>query len=132
MSRGDNEDPTDWSWTSEYKQEHAEAHAPEDRADDPSRRWKSPLDWAGRPTSAYERAELGKLQEQPRGGVWDWGRAFRENNAYLSARGLAPETSATRWAKHSKTDRQGRPLAADETPSDNFIPRQGRHEKPPF
>ena len=38
MSRGDNDNPNDFSHTSEWQDEHAEAHAPVDRAGDTARR----------------------------------------------------------------------------------------------
>lgn len=39
MSRGgDNENPLDFSWTSEWQNEHAESQTPPDRGPDPARR----------------------------------------------------------------------------------------------
>jgi hypothetical protein len=133
MSRGEGENPLDFSWTSESQEAGAEGHTPADRANHPARvpQWKTPLDKTGRPTGAYERAEMGARQAESQDKI-GLGQAHRENNAALSAAGLAPETSPARWAKHSKKDKHGRPMAADETPSDNFIPREGRRERKPF
>jgi len=39
MSRGgDNKNPLDFSWTSEWQNEHAASHTPPDRGSDPARR----------------------------------------------------------------------------------------------
>ena len=77
MSRGEGENPLDFSWTSESQEAQAEEEmaTPVDRANNPARKYK---------------------------------------------------------AKHAKTDKKGRPVAPNESPSDNFIPREGRHERKPF
>jgi hypothetical protein len=81
MSRGgDNENPLDFSHTSEWQNEHAEAHAPVDRGDHPARR-----------PGAYEQARAQQAEND-----------YRFSNGEGSEPEIAYASKFARHAKHSK------------------------------
>jgi hypothetical protein len=91
MSRGDNENPNDFSHTAEWQNEHAEAHSPVDRGSDPARR-----------PGAYEQAAAYAANMEA--------LDVREDRADEAAgyAGLASPTSYARHAKAEVTTRYGK------------------------
>jgi hypothetical protein len=80
MSRGDNENPLDFSHTSEWQDEHAEAHAPVDRGNHPARR-----------PSAYEKARAKQAENDYR---------------FSNGEGNEPKTAfASEFARHARNKR---------------------------
>lgn len=126
MSRGgDNDNPLDFSHTSEWQEEHAEAQTPPDRGSDPSRI-----------PGAYEQAQKWKNMGPSASGREP--NPFDLDNEYE----YAGAGDATYWAKHAKTGRHSTaPLAPNEDgPYDEEKygpliedPRgpAGKHGKPP-
>jgi hypothetical protein len=131
MSRGgDNDNPLDFSHTSEWQDEHAEAHAPVDRGNDPARR-----------PGAYEQARRFMEQMDP--------NDVREDEADREA-GYAGLADATSYARHAKSERVTRggkydepinmPLKPEDGHTYNFekygpliedpSPSAGKHGKP--
>jgi hypothetical protein len=106
MSRGgDNENPLDFSHTSEWQDEHAEAHSPQDRGSDPARR-----------PGAYEQARNFMMQMDET----DIRNDIEDREAGYA--GLAEATSYARHAKSERTTRGGKydepvnmPLKPEET-----------------
>ena len=87
MSRGgDNDNPLDFSHTSEWQDEHAEAHAPADRGDHPARRPAM---------GAYEKAAAYAAQADP--------EDLRQDRADEAA-GYAGLDSPTQYARHAKAE----------------------------
>jgi hypothetical protein len=85
MSRGDNDNPNDFSHTSEWQDEHAESLTPPDRGSDPGRR-----------PNAYEQASSYMMQMDE--------SDIREDIADREA-GYAGLAEATSYARHAKSER---------------------------
>jgi len=107
MSRGDNDNPNDFSYTSEWQDEHAEAHAPEDRGNHPARR-----------PGAYEQARRFIEQMDP--------NDVREDEADREA-GYAGLADATSYARHAKSERVTRGGKYDEPVNMPLKPIEGKN-----
>jgi hypothetical protein len=112
MSRGgDNDNPLDFSHTSEWQDEHAEAHAPEDRGDHPARR-----------PGAYEQARDYMMQMDE--------SDIREDIADREA-GYAGMAEATKYARHAKSERTTLGGKFDEPVSMPLKPEETEYRKYP-
>ena len=107
MSRGDNENPNDFSHTSEWQNEHAESVTPIDRGNDPARR-----------PGAYEQARRFMTQMDP--------NDVREDEADREA-GYAGLADATSYARHAKSERSNRGGRYDESVNMPFKPVEGKN-----
>jgi hypothetical protein len=111
MSRGDNENPLDFSHTSEWQDEHAEAHAPIDRGNHPDRR-----------PGAYEEAQKYMMQMDE--------SDIREDIADREA-GYAGMAEATKYARHAKSERTTLGGKFDEPVSMPLKPEETEYRKYP-
>jgi hypothetical protein len=107
MSRGDNDNPNDFSHTSEWQNEHAESVTPPDRGSDPSRI-----------PGAYEQAHrfMAQMDESD----------IREDNADREA-GYAGLADATSYARHAKSERTARGGKYDEPVNMPYKPVEGKN-----
>lgn len=106
MSRGgDNENPLDFSHTSEWQNEHAESVTPPDRGNHPARR-----------PGAYEQANRFMMQMDE--------NDIREDIADREA-GYAGLAEATSYARHAKSERTTRSGKYDEPVNMPLKPEEG-------
>lgn len=111
MSRGDNDNPNDFSHTSEWQDEHAASQTPPDRGSDPDRR-----------PGAYEQARRFMMQMDP--------NDVREDMADREA-GYAGLAEATSYARHAKSERTNRGGKYDETVNMPLKPVEGKYPNTP-
>ena len=107
MSRSDNDNPNDFSYTSEWQDEHAESVTPPDRGSNPDRR-----------PGAYEQARRFMMQMDE--------SDIREDMADREA-GYAGLAEATSYARHAKSERTTRGGKYDEPVNMPFKPVESKN-----
>jgi hypothetical protein len=112
MSRGgDNDNPLDFSHTSEWQNEHAASQTPPDRGSDPAR-----------VSGAYEQAR--EYAEQMNES--DIRKDLEDKEA-----GYASMADATTYARHTKSERTTRDGKFDEKVTMSFKPEEGKYPNTP-
>lgn len=112
MSRnGDNENPLDFSWTSEWQNEHAASQTPPDRGGNPDRI-----------PGAYDKAREFMMQMDE--------SDIRHDIADREA-GYAGMAEATSYARHAKSERTTRGGDFDESVDMPLKPVEGKYPNTP-
>lgn len=112
MSRGgDNENPLDFSWTSEWQNEHAASQTPPDRGNHPDRT-----------PGAYDKAREFMMQMDE--------DDVRHDIADREA-GYAGMAEATNYARHAKSERTTRGGDFDEPVTMRLKPEETQYRKYP-
>jgi hypothetical protein len=108
---GDNENPLDFSWTSEWQNEHAASQTPPDRGNHPDRR-----------PGAYDQARSYMMQMDE--------DDIREDISDREA-GYAGMAEATKYARHAKSERTTLGGKFDEPVTMPLKPEEGKYPNTP-